>query len=106
MPIDQVLQHCFVGPSLPLFGKVGAKASLDGWRDDKFPRLLDYSASSLKIIEALVVEGKALGYFPVYYCEGLPVEFLKIVGCPYTCAQKIRLVANRPHESGWMNQVF
>ena len=37
LPIDEVLGHSYASLSIPLVGKVGAKQSLGGWRDDEFP---------------------------------------------------------------------
>jgi len=104
--VEEVLKHSFASPDRPLLGKVGIKQSLDGWRDDEFPRNVDYLTSSLKILEELATSGTAIVYLPSYYCEGLPLEHLKISGCPYTCVQKIKLVAHRPKNTGWLNQMF
>ena len=93
--IDEVLKHSFVSPSNPLLGKVGAKQSLDGWRDDQFPRRVAYQTSSLKILEDLLVGGHAIAYLPDYFAEKLKVEALKISGCPYSCHQKIKLVVRK-----------
>jgi len=104
--VEDVLKHAFVSPDNPMLGKVGAKQALDGWRDDKFPRKVEYLTSSLKILEELVVSGKAMAYLPSYFCDTLPVEYLKISGCPYSCVQKIRLIARNPKNTGWLNQIF
>ena len=104
--VEEVLRYSFASPDSPFLGKVGAKQSLDGWRDDQFPRKVDYLTSSLKILEELVVSGQAIAYLPSYFCENLPVEVLNISGCPYTCQQKIRLIARNPKEIGWLNQIF
>lgn len=104
--VDDVLKHAFVSPDNPLLGKVGARQSLDGWRDDQFPRKVEYFTSSLKIVEELVTSGVAIGYLPSYFCEALPVEALKISGCPYTCIQKIKIVAYNPKDTSWLNQIF
>jgi DNA-binding transcriptional LysR family regulator len=106
VPIDEVLKHAFASPSHPLLGKVGMKQSLDGWRDDQFPRRVDFLTSSLKLLEELVVRGKALAYVPDYYAKKIGVEILKVSGCPYSCSQKVRLVAKNPKERSWMNQWF
>ena len=106
VPVDEVLKHSFVSPDNPLLGKVAARQSLDGWRDDQFPRRVDYLTSSLKIIEELVTSGRAIAYLPSYFCENLPLEFLKISGCPYSCSQKIKLVARNPKDTSWLNQIF
>lgn len=104
--VDDLLQHAFVSPSHPLLGKVGAKQSLDGWRDDQFPRKVEFLTSSLKILEEIVVSGRAVAYLPEYFGEKLNLEMLKVVGCPYTCNQKIKLVARKPKEMSWLGGVF
>jgi len=104
--VEEVLKHSFVSPDNPLLGKVGSRQSLDGWRDDQFPRKVEYLTSSLKILEELVVSGKAIAYLPSYFGESLPLEVLKVSGCPYTCLQKIKLVAKNPKDTSWLNQIF
>jgi DNA-binding transcriptional LysR family regulator len=104
--VEEVLNHSFVSPSNPLLGKVGIKQSLDGWRDDEFPRRVDYRTSSLRILEEFVATGKAIAYLPDYFCENSNLQMLKISGCPYSCVQKVRLVAKNPKDVSWMNQIF
>ena len=106
LPVEEVLKYAFASPDSPFLGKVAARQSLDGWRDDQFPRKIEYLTSSLKILEELVVGGQAIAYLPSYFCESLPLESLKISGCPYTCVQKIRLVAKNPKDTSWLNQIF
>jgi DNA-binding transcriptional LysR family regulator len=104
--VEEVLKFPFVSPDNPLLGKVGAKQSLDGWRDDQFQRNVQYITSSLKILEELVVSGKAVAYLPSYFCESLPLEILNVSGCPYSCVQKIKLVARNPKDTSWLNAIF
>jgi DNA-binding transcriptional LysR family regulator len=106
IPVEEILKHPFVSPSNPLLGKVGIKQSLDGWRDDQFPRKVEFLTSSLKILEEVVSSGKAIAYLPDYYCERLNVQVLKISGCPYSCVQKVKIVARNPKDIGWLNQIF
>lgn len=106
LTIEEVLNHTFVSPSNPLLGKVSTKQSLDGWRDDKFPRKVDYLTASLKTLEELVVNGQAIAYLPDYFCKNLDLEILKITGCPYTCTQTVKLLAKNPKNVGWLNQIF
>lgn len=105
IPVSEVLQHPFVSPSSPLLGKVEARQSLDGWRDDKFPRRVDYLTSSLKLLEELVVGGRALAYLPAYFGESLALKALKISGCPYSCQQKIQMVTEDPSKLLWMKSL-
>lgn len=104
--IDEVLKYSFVSPNNPLLGKVGVKQSLDGWRDDQFPRKIEYFISSLKILEEFVVGGKAIAYLPDYYAKRLNVEMLKVTGCPYYCSQKVKMVARHPKNISWLNHFF
>lgn len=104
--VHEVLEYAFVSPNNPLLGRVGHKQSLDGWRDDRFPRKVEYLTSSLKTLEQILVEGKAIAYLPDYFGKKLDVVSLKINDCPYSCNQKIKLVARNPKEIGWLNQIF
>lgn len=104
--VHEILEHSFVSPSHPLLGKVGLKQSLDGWRDDQFPRKIEFLTSSLKILEGLVMSGKAIAYLPEYFGSNLNLEEIKITDCPYSCAQKIRVVTRKTKDLGWLNQIF
>ncbi|MGZ3696217.1 MAG: LysR family transcriptional regulator [Bdellovibrionota bacterium] len=106
VPIERVLEFPFVSPNHPLLGKVGLKQSLDGWRDDQFPRKVEYLTSSLKLLEELVGQGRAIAYLPDYYVNHMEAEVLKISGCPYYCSQKVRLIAKNPKDRAWLNQWF
>lgn len=100
--IAEVLRHPFVVPEQEIWGKTGR--FIDGWRDDKYPRLVAYRSSSLKILETLVTSGLAVAYLPSYFAELLDVRVLKISGCPYTCEQTVQLISRRPREMSWMIQ--
>jgi len=65
-----------------------------------------YQTSSLKLLEEIVLSGIAIAYLPDYFCENLNLQVLKISGCPYSCAQKIRLVARNAQDIGWLNRIF
>lgn len=104
--LKELLEHSFVGPSLPFLGKVQSKQSLDGWRDDQFPRKVVFQTTSLKILEELVVSGQALAYLPEYVVENLELEMLKVLHCSYSCQQKIKILCRNPKELAWLNQVF
>jgi LysR family transcriptional activator of glutamate synthase operon len=102
--VEKVLEHGFASPDRALLGTMGTKQSLDGWRDDKFPRRVEHLVSSVKLLEDLVVNGLAVAYFPDYLVESIDVLPLKISGCPYSCKQKIQLVARDLNEVGWLRQ--
>ncbi len=104
--VEKVLEHPFASPSYAFLGQVGNKQSVDGWRDDQFPRKIQYVTSCLKMLEKLVLDGKALAYLPDFYAQRLDVKVIKVTGCPYSCTQELKLVARNPGRLGWLNQVF
>jgi DNA-binding transcriptional LysR family regulator len=106
IPVEEVLQYGFVSPDLAILGKISKSSSIDGWRDDKFPRKIKYKVGGLKMIKNLIKEGLALGYLPDYFVESLNLVTLKISGCPYTCQQTVRLVAKDPSSLGWLNRLW
>jgi DNA-binding transcriptional LysR family regulator len=104
--IEEVLRYEFVVPNHHVFGGVRDKQSFDGWRDDKFSRRIKFQSSSLALIETLVEQGKALAYVPEYYAESIGALAIKMTDCPYSCLQKIKLVAHQPEDTGWINRLF
>lgn len=104
--VNEVLEHSFVGPNHSFLGKVGPHQSLDGWRDDQFPRKIEFLTSSLKLLEEIVVSGEAIAYLPEYFGVKLNLEILKVSGCPYSCKQKIKIVARNPKDFSWMSWIF
>jgi DNA-binding transcriptional LysR family regulator len=106
VPVNEVLEYPFVVPTHSILGKTGNKQSLDGWRDDEFPRKIEYHASSLKILEELVISGNAVAYLPEYFGKDLMIEALQISDCPYMCQQKIKLVSRKSKDVRWINELF
>ena len=110
IPIEKLLQYEFVSPNKSILGEVGKKQSLDGWRDDKFQRVINFQSSSLKLIEELVSKGKALAYLPDYlaeaYINSKQWAVLNVDGCPYSCHQKIKLITKSPIDAGWVRQLI
>lgn len=104
--VSEVLRHGFACPSHPWLGQVGLHQSSDGWRDDQFPRRVEYQTSSLKLLEKIVGTGKAVAYLPDYLVKDLKLAIVKTTGCPYHCSQSIRLAAMRPKEVGWILGLF
>jgi DNA-binding transcriptional LysR family regulator len=106
IPVDEVLKFPFVSPESAMLGQISTSASLDGWRDDKFPRQIRYRASGLKIMEKLLQKGSALAYLPDYYVNELDLVSLNVTGCPYSCQQTVKLICKDPEALGWMRQVW
>ena len=106
LPVEEVLRHSFVSSDRQILGKIGAKQSSDGWRDDKFPRKIDFITTNLQLIRELVNGGIAVAYLPDYFVESIGAFPLEISGCPYTCKQTVRMVAKNPKSIGWLHQIF
>ena len=115
LPIERVLEFGFVSPSLPIFGPIvgkggrglGPARSLDGWRDESFPRRISHRVSSIRVLEEIVRSGRAVAYLPDYLLtEESGLRKLKITGCPYSCSQRIRYVAREGGAGGWLDALF
>lgn len=106
IPVEEVLKFPFVSPESAMFGKISTSASLDGWRDDKFPRQIRYRACGLKIMENLLQRGHALAYLPDYYVKELDLVNLNVTGCSYSCQQSVKLVCKDPDALSWMSRVW
>ncbi|MEN0060251.1 MAG: LysR family transcriptional regulator [Bdellovibrio sp.] len=106
IPVEEVLKFPFVSPESAMFGKISTSSSLDGWRDDKFPRQIRYRACGLKIMENLLQKGHALAYLPDYYVKELDLINLNVTGCPYSCQQSVKLICKDPDALGWMSRIW
>jgi DNA-binding transcriptional LysR family regulator len=106
IPIEEILKHPFVAPDSTILGKIARASSIDGWRDDKFPRQIKYKVCGLKLMENVIRGGLALGYLPDYFIESSGFIPLKISGCPYSCHQTVRLIAKDPTSLGWLNKLW
>ncbi|AZZ36915.1 hypothetical protein CIK05_08970 [Bdellovibrio sp. qaytius] len=104
--IQEVLKHGFVVPSEALLGKITEHGSLDGWREDKFPRIHAYQVQSLKVMENYVRSGRAFAYLPDYYFADEDLVPLQITGCSFNCQQSIKLVCKNPEALGWLSKVW
>lgn len=106
IPVEEILKFPFVSPESALLGRVSNAASLDGWRDDKFPRQIRYRATGLKIVEELVSQGQALAYLPDYYAKEMGFVSINVTGCPYSCQQSVKLVCKDPSALSWMARIW
>ncbi len=104
--IREVLKHGFVSPNLPLFGRVEARRSMDGWRDDVHPRRIDYVVESLSLIRKLLETGKALAYIPSFWSANLDARILKIEGCGFRNHFEVYASAKRAKDIGWLGRIF
>ena len=106
IPVEEVLMHPFVSPDSAVLGKIAKSDSIDGWRDDKFPRQIKYKVCGLKLMENLIQEGAALAYLPDYFVKSADFQILKVTGCPYTCQQNVRLVCKDPNSLSWLSKLW
>jgi DNA-binding transcriptional LysR family regulator len=106
IPVEEILKYPFVSPESAILGKIAKSSSIDGWRDDKFPRQIKYKVCGLKLMENLIRDGLALGYMPQYFIESAGLIPLKISGCPYTCQQTVRVISKDPTALGWLNKLW
>ena len=106
IPVAELLEHGFVSPSIPMLGSVPTQSSLDGWRDDKFPRRISHRANGLKVIESVVSSGLAVAYLPDHFVRSIGAKVLDVTGCPYQCIQKVRILARNPQDLGWLSQLL
>ena len=104
--INELLEYPFVVPQNHIFGRINKSDSRDGWRDDKFPRIISYSSNSLKSIENLVLEGEAMAYLPDYMASNIEMKKVEIKGCPYFCKQKVKIFTKDKKKSGLLNNLF
>lgn len=104
--IETVLKYPFVIPDRQILGKTKDNQSIDGWRDDKFKRIINYYASSVKILESILLSGEAIAYLPEYLIQNPDIKTLDVHGCPYYCEQNIYIICREPKELGWLNQIW
>ncbi|MGE3682142.1 MAG: LysR family transcriptional regulator [Bdellovibrionales bacterium] len=106
IPIEEILSYPFVAPDAAILGRIARASSIDGWRDDKFPRQIKYKVCGLKLMENLIKAGLALGYLPDYFIESAGLRTLRVSGCPYTCSQTVRVVTQDPTTLGWLSRLW
>jgi len=106
IPVEEILKYPFVAPDSAILGRIEKSASIDGWRDDKFPRLVKYKVCGLKLMENILKEGMALGYLPDYFIASAGLLPLKVSGCPYSCHQTVRVITKDPSALGWLGKLW
>lgn len=108
IPIEQILECDFAAPDSPLLGRVGGKGSMDGWRDDVFPRKIRFVTSSLSVLTDLVLAGKCLAYLPDFWAERNGMSPISIHGCNLRCRMNISLSCQRSSNGNliWKNKLM
>jgi DNA-binding transcriptional LysR family regulator len=107
IPIKSVLKYPFVTSDNYIFGNNSkTSSSTDGWRDDVFPRNIQYVTQSLSTMESLVLSNLAVGYLPEFRAQALPVEILKISGCEFECSHKVYFSRKRSRQASYIQEAF
>lgn len=106
IPVEEALEHPFVLPEANLFGVESSDRSVDGWRDDKFPRKVQFHANSLTVMRALIEHSHALAYVPEYFADAIAAKALAISGCPYECHQEIWLSRSAASAPVWQERIW
>ncbi|MCL9781741.1 LysR family transcriptional regulator [Vibrio sp. S4M6] len=104
-PIEQVLQHPFIVPSQPFYGKMEEQRSPDGWHDEHFSRLISARVDNTAALIALINARPLLAYLPDYIAHEHKLHVIKTSGCPYTCEQSLWLCQHKQRQHYWM-QIF
>lgn len=104
--IQDVLKYPFIIPERSVFGPFKNSSSVDGWREDKYPRTILCRTSSLSALKGMVEKGMGVTYMPEYLATHSKLVALSIFDCPFKCQQKVYLQALNPKETGWLNQIW
>lgn len=106
VPVKRVLEYPFVVPSGFSMGRAAKSDSSDGWRDDIFPRKIQYETASLTTIEALILSGAALGYLPSTQSHCAMFHAIDIGDCPYSNVQAVKLFTRDKEDYSWKSMLF
>lgn len=104
--MKEVLEHPFVVPDSSILGKITGSDSIDGWRDDIFPRKIKYKVCGVKMMEDLIQSDLCLAYAPDYFIEAAGLVTLKITDCPFICEQNVRAIVKDPTALSWLNRLW
>ncbi len=105
--IQSVLKHDFASFSGAVFSEVDQiNHSVDGWRDDKFKRVVALKSDSIVAVLDLTEAGRYLSYLPTALAKTRDIVPLHIVGCPYQCSTGVYLIANKSSEYSWLTAFF
>jgi DNA-binding transcriptional LysR family regulator len=103
---EVLLDYDFVVPDESILGEIKAKEFKKDWQQESFNGIVKYQVSSIKILEALLLSGRAMAYIPDYLIESLDVGILNIIDCPYDSKQTVYMVCRDPKEISWLNQIW
>jgi DNA-binding transcriptional LysR family regulator len=104
--IEEVLTHDFVSPNDAIYGKTPPASSIDGWRDDKFPRKMRWRVESAALLTGLLSRGKALAYIPEFWLEEHSLARVVTRGCDYVCRMPVFVSTRRPERDSWKHHTM
>ena len=90
--IKDVLKHPFAAPSISPYCGENRGIGCDGWRNDAFPRNIQYVINDYSIISRLVASGQALAYLPDYWINDFSFVPVAIKDCPFECIENVLLI--------------
>ncbi len=104
--IEEILQHDFISPNLPLFGKIGEAKSIDGWRDDIHPRKIAYIVESICVFQELLSRGQGLAYIPDFWAKKIGAQVLTVEGCAFVNKSPLYCSAKLANDYTWMSSLL
>lgn len=106
VPMDELLKFEFVSFLEASFFEAESTLYPDGWREDKFKRIITFKTESVHSALTAVERGGYVGYFPESLAVGRDLMHVKVTGCPYRCETSGYLIARASNEFGWMKRLF
>lgn len=106
IPIKEILEHPFISPNLPLFGRTGESKSIDGWRDDVHPRKIAYIVETICVFRELLMRGRGLAYIPDFWAKKIGAEILKVEGCSFVNKNHLYCSAKLAKDYSWLGSLI
>lgn len=98
----EVLRHEFACIDRSPFCGLARAGRSDGWRDDEFPRRIQYWVDDLDLLLALVAQGVCLAYVPDFALTRHPdLRRLTVTDCPFECVEDVHAVVPARQQERW-----
>lgn len=106
IPVGEILEYDFISPNLPLFGRTGEAKSIDGWRDDVYPRKITHIVESAALFRELLQRGVGLAYIPDFWAEKIGAEVIKVEGCSFVNKHHLYCSAKLAKDFSWLGNLM
>ena len=106
IPIQKLLEYPFISPNLPLYGRIRAPTSIDGWQDDVLPRKISYLVESINIYRELIDGGHGLGYVPDFWARKIGAVQIPISDHKFKNVYTLFCSSSRGGEIGWLSRLL